>query len=80
MKQRVSEFLVDLSSDLPSAVVEADTGEGLGVKVFSLSVPIESAIDEAGELAVTLPHGRLATGFDAPHGRLRVSFVRSEAE
>jgi hypothetical protein len=78
VRKQIDEFLVDLCNDVPAAVVETNSGDGLGVEGFSLALPIESVIRDGGALAVSLPRGRLATGFDVPHGRLQVSFVRSD--
>ena len=79
MKKSLAEFLVDLCDDVPAGVVESESGDGLGVATFALRVPIESQINPGGELEVCLPRGRLATGFDMPHGRLRVAFARCDA-
>ena len=71
-------FLVDMSTNIPTAVVDARDGQGLGVESFSLTLPIESRI-ESEQMSVSLPLGKLATGFDFPHGRIRARFEKTEA-
>lgn len=78
--KNIADFLVDMSDDMPMAVADEATGEGLAVDGFEISVPIESSTDDVGELAVSLPRGRLATGFDLPHGKLTATFIRGEGE
>jgi hypothetical protein len=74
----LEDVLVKLS-EVPLAVVQPRTGEGLGIEAMRLDVPIEAVISE-GRLAVSLPRGRLATGFDRPQGRLMAFFEWSEVQ
>ena len=73
----LSEFLQTLNDDLPAGVIDPDTREGIGVEAFELTLPIEARSGDRGQLQVSVPRGRLSTGFDMPPGRLRVSFMRS---
>lgn len=58
----------------------AEGGVALVVDALVLDLPVESRIGGASGIAVSLPRGRLKTGFDAPHGRLRARLVRTDAK
>ncbi len=73
----LDDWLDDMLADLPEAVADAGTGEGLAVVDFEVQVPIEARV-RAGGLSVSVPRGRLATGFDAPRGQLRVRVGRED--
>lgn len=72
LEQMVPEMLDTLSLQV------GDEGSGLVVSVVELAfdLPMEAQIGDAGQLLVSAPRGRLATGFDPQHGRLRARFVR----
>lgn len=72
-------FIGDLGDALPLSVGDAESGMRVGVTEISLELPIESRIDASG-VAASTPRGRYATGFDVPHGRLRVRFVQGGEE
>ena len=40
-----------------------------------VDLPVESRLGDDGALEVSPPRGRLATGFDLPHARLRARFT-----
>jgi hypothetical protein len=46
---------------------------------LDLRIPVEAHVDAAGMVRASLPRGRLATGWDVPHGRLSLRFDRREA-
>ena len=69
-------LLTELARSLPMAAVDPDSRQGVGVTVIDLDLPVESLIDGSAALSVSLPRGRLATGFDPHLGRLRVQFSR----
>jgi len=50
--------------------------QGLGLKVtdVDLVVPLESMPDSREVILVSIPRGRLQTGFERPLGELRLSF------
>lgn len=50
--------------------------DGLGLRVtdVDLTVPIESMPDLRDTLLVSIPRGRLRTGFERPLGQLRIRF------
>ena len=73
---RLQELVANLGDALPGAVVDADSRTGLGVTGVELELPVEWRIEAGGELAGSLPRGRLATGFDPALGRLRLRFSR----
>lgn len=69
----LSELLVDLAESL-----SGDRHDGVIVVAVDLDLPVESRIGQEAVLAVSLPRGRLRTGFDGPVGRLRARFTREE--
>ncbi|MEQ1568418.1 MAG: hypothetical protein ABMA64_22470 [Myxococcota bacterium] len=55
-----------------------DTPAGLAVTEWTLDAPIEAQIARDGSLELSLPRGRLATGFDPPLGRLALRVEAAE--
>ncbi len=72
-------FLAELGDALPVAVFDPFSREGVGVTDVTLELPVESRIGPNAELSLSPPRGRLATGFDPHHGRLRLHFVRGKS-
>jgi hypothetical protein len=50
---------------------------GLDVTDVDLLVPLESMADSREVVLVSIPRGRLQTGFERPLGELRLSFRQS---
>lgn len=75
---RLDELLTELADALPTGAMDPVSHEGLGVSAVELTLPVESQIHQGANLALSLPRGRMATGFDVAHGRLHVNFVRGE--
>ena len=48
----------------------ADAPPGLVVTEWALEAPVEARIARDGSLELSMPRGRLATGFDPPLGRI----------
>jgi hypothetical protein len=70
--------LLELVDAVPTAAVDPDSGESLGVTAIDLELPMEWRIGGGAGLDASLPRGRLATGFDPPLGRLRLALERRE--
>lgn len=68
---RVEQLLVDLVDAFHLIPPQVD-GLGIEVDEVHLDLPIEARIVRGGNVLMSLPRGKLATGFDPPHGRLRV--------
>jgi hypothetical protein len=69
----------ELLDRVPLAVGDADAGLDVAIVELSIELPVESRIEPGAELHLCVPRGRLATGFDPHHGRLRARFVREDA-
>jgi hypothetical protein len=67
--------LESLADSLPTGAGDGSTGLAVHVTEVELVLPVESRIVRSG-LELSLPRGRLATGFAPLHGRLRACFVR----
>jgi hypothetical protein len=72
--QSFAELLAATVGPLPLEAGNAAVGARVAVSALDLDVPLEIRIDDGAELRVSLPRGRLATGFDPPHGRLAAHF------
>jgi len=70
----LAELLISLASQLPTRTGSDEAGLGLEVTGMELEVPVEARIVSGGQVLASLPRGRLATGFDMPHGRLSAHF------
>lgn len=74
MMRPLSELLTALADRVASTVVSEEAGLALHVSQLDLELPLEAQIGPGGELAASLPRGRLATGFDPLLGKLRARF------
>ena len=70
-------LVFDLGDPLPLSAGGEQGGMAVEVTEVALELPVEARIDGVG-LALCAPRGRLMTGFQSPHGRLRLSFIRRE--
>lgn len=62
---------------LPELVRGADgDADGMHLQSLRLDLPVELRLTR-GEVQLRMPSDRLATGFDAPVGRLRLHLERS---
>jgi hypothetical protein len=71
-----------LITHLADAVAPSVPGvKALGLRVtdVDLLVPLESMADPRGVVLVSIPRGRLQTGFERPLGELRLSFRQNLA-
>lgn len=73
---RLESLITELGLSMPAAAVAPGSREGVGITAIDMDLPVESAIGDGAALSLSLPRGRLATGFDPHHGRLRVRFTR----
>jgi hypothetical protein len=73
----INVFLQDLAESLPTSAGTIEDGIAVAIDELELDMPIEIRIETNG-LCVSLPRGRLATGFDPQHGRVRVRFSRGD--
>ena len=71
----LARFLAALVDSLPQPIGAESDGVRLVADSVDLLVPIESHIGQHGELRVSLPRGRMSTGFELPLGRIRAQFV-----
>jgi hypothetical protein len=72
----LGELLAAVTAMLPLEAGSAAAGASVAVSTLDLDVPLEARIEAGAELRVSLPRGRLATGFDVPLGRLVAHFDR----
>jgi hypothetical protein len=75
----IDALIAELESGLPTGAGADDGSVSLAITDVTLDLPVESRIVDAAALQISLPRGRLATGFAMPHGRLRLTFVRGDA-
>jgi hypothetical protein len=73
----LSELLVSLVDAVPADAGGPLAGVRLAVAELALALPIEARLGGDGSLRASPPRGRLATGFDPPHGRLEISIART---
>jgi hypothetical protein len=75
----LEELIVGLAEGLPAGLGGAEAGVRVESTALDLRIPVEAHVDAAGMVRASLPRGRLATGWDVPHGRLSLRFDRREA-
>lgn len=68
-----ADFILGLEADLP--VEHRERGVAVGVTGVELVLPVETRLGPSG-LELTAPRGRMRTGFDVAHGRVRLNFER----
>ena len=71
----LADLIVALVEGLPTSAGSEALGAIVAVASLELAVPVEARIGRSGELFATLPRGRMTTGFQMPHGRLRARFT-----
>jgi hypothetical protein len=76
----LEQYLVELADSVLEQAGGPEHGVAIHVTQVDVSLPVESRFAEGGSLEVSPPRGRLATGFDAPHARLRARFTSGGAE
>jgi hypothetical protein len=69
----LGDLLVDLAASLAHGAGAPEAS--IVVTSVDLTLPLEARIARGGELLASLPRGRLATGFQMPHGRLAARFT-----
>jgi hypothetical protein len=69
--------LITHLADAVAPDVPGVTALGLNVTDVDLLVPLESMPDARDVVLVSIPRGRLQTGFERPLGELRLSFRRA---
>lgn len=74
MMRPFGELIVKLAGLVPERAGSPEAGVSLRVAGLDLSLPVESAIGHGGELAASLPRGRMATGFDPQLSTLTLRF------
>ncbi len=70
---RLADLLLSLVDGIPHSAGSADEGVALCMKHLVVDTPLEVQTRN-GEFGTSLPRGRLRTGFDVGHGRLRAHF------
>ena len=74
----IDDLLIALAESLPVGAGSPETGAVVAVTAVDVALPVEAHIGRDGELRASLPRGRMTTGFQVPHGRLRARFTPSE--
>ncbi len=73
--QPLGDLLASLATSLPIGAGDpAVDGVAVAVTELHLAVPVETRIGGGGELRAQLPRGRMATGFQLPHGHIVARF------
>jgi hypothetical protein len=72
------DLLIQLGSALGGGAGAPEAGVAVDVTAVDLTLPIEAIIGAGGELRASLPRGRMATGFQLPHGRVVARFGAQE--
>lgn len=75
--QRFEDLVLEFAESIPLGTRDIGASFEVIVDEVQLDIPIESRIGTNGHLQATAPRGRLATGFDIPHGRVQLKLVRS---
>lgn len=70
----LAEVVAEIVDLVPAAADAAEHGLAVQVTSLEITFPIEARISAGGALMASPPRGRLATGFDPPHARLRARF------
>ena len=73
----LGELLRSLLDAVPLDAGGAEAGIRLEVDQIELAIPIESRLARDGRFLACVPRGRIATGFDLPHGELALVFSRA---
>lgn len=75
----LEDLLIALLDAVPRGV--GGPGDGVSVEVDSieLAIPIEAHLARDGRFLASAPRGRIATGFDPPHGALAIVLARGDA-
>jgi hypothetical protein len=68
------ELIVAITELMPPAVESVEGDVALRVSTLEVDLPIEAHIGAGAALGVSLPRGRLATGFDLPLGKVTARF------
>lgn len=76
----LEDLLVSLLDTVPLEAGGAAAGIRLEVEAIELAFPIESRLTRDGRFLASAPRGRIATGFDLPHGELACLFSRAAEE
>ncbi|WP_428267245.1 hypothetical protein [Haliangium sp.] len=69
----LAELLLALVDGVPQGAASAEAGLAVRTSRMVVEAPIEARA-RGRELTTSLPRGRLQTGFDLPHGRVRAHF------
>lgn len=78
--QSLEQYLLELAEAVLAKAGGPEHGVAIHVTRVDLDLPIESRFADGGRLEVSAPRGRLATGFDPPHARLRARFTSGGEE
>lgn len=71
----LEELLLTLAEQVPAQAGGEADGLELVLEALDITLPIESRLLESGRLCASAPRGSWRSGFDLPHGELRVSFA-----
>jgi hypothetical protein len=75
----LEDLLIALLDAAPRGAGAAGAGLRVEVDAIELAIPIESRLARDGRFLASAPRGRIATGFDPPHGALAVVLARGDA-
>jgi hypothetical protein len=50
----------------------------VAVDAVELTLPVETHLEPGGRFLASAPRGRIATGFDPPHGAVALTLSRGE--
>ncbi|XXF81321.1 hypothetical protein P2318_16640 [Myxococcaceae bacterium GXIMD 01537] len=73
--QSLEQYLVELADSVLSQAGGPGDGVALRVTRIDVDLPIEARMGAGGTMEVSPPRGRLSTGFDPHHARLRARFT-----
>ncbi|MCB9762525.1 MAG: hypothetical protein H6739_22190 [Alphaproteobacteria bacterium] len=71
-------LVLETEAGLPTGAGGPDDALELTVSSVDVTLPIETRFVQGGALDLHLPRGRMATGFDVPLSRLRLTFTRRD--
>ena len=73
------DLVAALVEGMPVAVDDAWGASELRLTHVEIEIPFEARLQRGAEVRASLPRGRLATGFQLPHGRLTARFESTPA-
>jgi hypothetical protein len=72
----LEDLVLALLRAMPEGAGGPEAGIRLEVDEIELAIPVESHLARDGRFLASAPRGRIATGFDPPHGALAIVLSR----